>query len=75
MWGLLKPGGTLLYATCSVLPQENSQQIDQFIERTGDVEVVSLVGEWGIASGAGRQIHPGVEGMDGFFYAMLKKQG
>lgn len=74
MWGLLKPGGVLLYATCSVLPQENSQQIDSFVERTDDVDVVPLSGEWGIAAGAGRQIHPGAEGMDGFFYAMLSKQ-
>jgi len=73
MWGLLKPGGTLLYATCSILPQENSRQIDSFIERTTDVEVVPIDGEWGTASGAGRQILPGEDGMDGFFYAMLRK--
>jgi 16S rRNA (cytosine967-C5)-methyltransferase len=73
LWGLLKPGGTLLYATCSVLPQENSRQIARFIERTGDVAAVPIDGEWGIESGAGRQILPGEDGMDGFFYALLRK--
>ncbi|MCW8888222.1 MAG: 16S rRNA (cytosine(967)-C(5))-methyltransferase RsmB, partial [Gammaproteobacteria bacterium] len=75
LWKLLKPGGTLLYATCSILPQENSQQIDSFIQRTEDAEAESIDWEWGIESGVGRQILPGMDGMDGFFYALLKKAG
>lgn len=73
LWALLKPGGQLLYATCSILPQENSRQIGDFIERTQDVEVIPIEAEWGRQSGVGRQIFPGEDGMDGFFYAMLQK--
>jgi 16S rRNA (cytosine967-C5)-methyltransferase len=36
VWPHLKPGGTLVYATCSVLPEENSQQIAAFLQRTAD---------------------------------------
>ncbi|MCK4586107.1 MAG: 16S rRNA (cytosine(967)-C(5))-methyltransferase, partial [Gammaproteobacteria bacterium] len=78
MWLLLKPGGMLLYATCSVLPRENSEQITAFVERCPDAVPVSIPdsidAEWGRASGLGRQILPGENGMDGFYYACLKKQ-
>ncbi|MDT1908768.1 16S rRNA (cytosine(967)-C(5))-methyltransferase, partial [Acinetobacter baumannii] len=39
IWGHLKPGGTLVYATCSILPEENSQQIAAFLARTPDAEL------------------------------------
>ncbi|EGV50729.1 methyltransferase domain-containing protein [endosymbiont of Riftia pachyptila] len=35
IWPLLKPGGLLLYATCSLLPQENEQQLEAFLQRCG----------------------------------------
>lgn len=79
LWPLLKPGGILIYATCSVLPQENTQQIEQFLARTADANLVELEAGWGIKTSAGRQILPGINqpdayGMDGFFYAQLVKQ-
>ncbi len=78
VWLLLKPGGMLLYATCSVLPRENSEQITAFVEKCLDATLVSIPvsikANWGHASGAGRQILPGENGMDGFYYACLKKQ-
>lgn len=74
MWLLLKPGGMLLYATCSVLPKENDEQIAAFVERCPDASPISMDADWGVASGAGRQILPGENGMDGFYYACLKKQ-
>lgn len=74
VWLLLKPGGMLLYATCSVLPKENYEQIAAFVERCPDASPISMDADWGIASGAGRQILPGENGMDGFYYACLKKQ-
>ena len=78
MWLLLKPGGMLLYATCSVLPRENSEQITAFVEKCPDATLVSIPvsvdANWGHASNAGRQILPGENGMDGFYYACLKKQ-
>lgn len=74
MWLLLRPGGMLLYATCSVLPRENHEQITAFVERCPDALPVSIDAEWGRASGLGRQILPGENGMDGFYYTCLKKQ-
>lgn len=74
LWPLLKPGGMLLYATCSVLPQENSEQIAQFLSTQADATLSPISGGWGHATGTGRQILPGEDGMDGFFYACLQKQ-
>ena len=79
LWPLLKPGGMLIYATCSVLQQENTQQIERFLARQSDATLVDIEANWGINTTAGRQILPGVNqpdvnGMDGFFYAQLYKQ-
>ena len=41
-WQLLAPGGTLLYATCSVLPQENQQQIARFLQQHSDAQLSPL---------------------------------
>ncbi|CAM4452564.1 16S rRNA (cytosine(967)-C(5))-methyltransferase RsmB [Vibrio agarivorans] len=68
MWQQLKPGGTLVYATCSITPQENVEQVKAFLARTSDVELIGSD-----ASHPGRQILPGEEDMDGFYYAVLKK--
>ncbi|CAM3890453.1 Ribosomal RNA small subunit methyltransferase B [Vibrio aerogenes CECT 7868] len=70
MWAQLKPGGTMVYATCSIMPQENSEQIKAFISRTTDVQLVDSEAE-----NPGRQILPGEEDMDGFYYAVLRKHG
>lgn len=74
MWPLLKPGGMLIYATCSILPQENTQQIEQFLLRQSDAIHKDIDAPWGHATLAGRQVLPGEDGMDGFFYAQLYKQ-
>jgi len=75
LWPLLKPGGKLLYATCSVLPQENTQQMQHFIESEPSAKVLPIEAEWGITfdDTPGRQILPGSFGMDGFFYCLLEK--
>lgn len=73
IWPLLVPGGVLVYATCSVLPEENEQQVASFLERTPDAAMVPIAAAWGLPRGGGRQILPEVEGMDGFFYARLTK--
>ncbi len=72
-WSVLKPGGRLLYATCSVLPQENSEQIAAFVERTKDAQVEKLDFSWGKACNAGRQLLPQQDSHDGFFYALLTR--
>lgn len=73
LWPLLKTDGILVYATCSILPQENSQQIAQFLFNHPDAKATPLVKEWGIAQRNGRQILPGQSNMDGFYYAVLQK--
>ena len=70
-WSLLKPGGTLLYATCSILPEENSQQVLNFIEKNEDAELVALTDN---AEDIGWQILPNDKSMDGFYYAKLLKK-
>ena len=73
-WSLLKPGGRLLYATCSVLPQENAAQIRRFADATAGLTEEKLDFCWGTACNAGRQLLPQRAGHDGFYYALLHKQ-
>lgn len=72
-WGLLKPGGRLLYATCSVLPAENGAQIARFSGRQPDCALLPIRAPWGRDTGFGTQLMTGRQGMDGFFYALLRK--
>ncbi|SEL54344.1 16S rRNA (cytosine(967)-C(5))-methyltransferase RsmB [Halomonas daqiaonensis] len=75
LWPLLRPGGTLLYATCSVLPEENAEQIERFLARRPDAVASTLADmAWGRPSGAGRQLLPQPDSHDGFFYARLEKR-
>ncbi len=73
MWGLLRPGGRLLYVTCSLLPDENALQIDAFRSRHPQAEAVKLPTPPGCRSGEGVQLLPGTDETDGFFYAALLK--
>ena len=72
-WRVLAPGGVLLYATCSILHAENAGQVDAFLARTPDAVAEPLDDRFGRASGAGRQRLQGEGGMDGFFYARLRR--
>lgn len=71
LWPLLRPGGSLVYATCSILKAENQDQAEAFLARTPDA-VASPLGEaFGRPAGAGRQWLPGEQGRDGFFYVIF----
>jgi len=72
VWKLLKPGGTLLYATCSILPEENHLQISQFIALNQDAALYPI-NKSETNELPGRQILPGEQQMDGFYYARLLK--
>ncbi|MGR8929574.1 MAG: 16S rRNA (cytosine(967)-C(5))-methyltransferase RsmB [Gammaproteobacteria bacterium] len=72
-WSLLKPGGVLLYATCSILKQENEQQIERFINDHRNAVEIPISANWGLPRPFGRQILTGDAGMDGFYYAKLGK--
>lgn len=74
VWPLLKPGGILLYATCSVIKAENSMQMEHFVASHPDAEPMEIEASWGQSLGVGRQILPGEQEMDGFFYASLSKK-
>jgi 16S rRNA (cytosine967-C5)-methyltransferase len=76
LWPLLAPGGRLVYATCSVLSEENDARIAAFLARTHDAEPAREVpgARFGRARGPGWQSLPGERDMDGFFYAALDKK-
>jgi len=73
LWPLLAVGGRLLYATCSILPAENTGVIEQFLRVTTDAKHEPIIGSWGIEQPCGRQLLPTLNGHDGFYYACLSK--
>lgn len=74
LWPLLKPGGILLYATCSIMPKENTRIIEAFLARNKDASCDQLDDvDWGLAQTCGRQLLPQMDGHDGFYYARLRK--
>ena len=73
LWELLRPGGRMLYVTCSLLPVENADQIEGFCARHGDARAVELPLGPGSRSGKGVQLLPGIDDTDGFYYAALIK--
>ena len=72
LWPILKPGGTLLYATCSVLPQENTQQMQRFLTQCADARLDPIHSEE-TETLPGWQLLPGQDNMDGFYYCRLVK--
>lgn len=73
LWQCLLPGGKLVYVTCSLMPQENEQQVVQFLQRSPDARSMELPQAWGYARVMGRQTLPGEMTMDGFYFALLEK--
>ena len=78
LWLLLKPGGRLLYATCSVLRAENHEVVAEFLDRHPDateirspqIVVPEIVT---VEPGPGYQILPGPANTDGFYYALMER--
>ena len=75
----VKRGGTLVYATCSILPEENELQLRAFLERHPEYTLEPLPEE--IAAlypnarqACGLQLLPGSDGDEGFFMAKLRRQ-
>ncbi len=74
VWPLLASGGLLLYATCSILKQENERQVQAFLAEYPDAVELPIDADWGSAGVCGRQILTGDAAMDGFYYARLSKR-
>jgi len=78
---LVKPGGRLLYATCSVLNEENDQQVARFLKANEDFVAEAFERPVGLTSQADKlmksrsqvQILSSVTGTDGFFVASLRR--
>ncbi len=77
-WGVVKPGGRLLYTSCSVLAAENERVVAGFLGATADARDLTpeLTRQWPARpsdAGPGYQVLPGEADMDGFYYACLGK--
>lgn len=68
LWQILAKNGKLLYITCSIFTEENSLQIEQFIQQHSDAQIVPFSGQ-ALQKG---QLLPSAQ-HDGFFYALLQK--
>ena len=78
LWPLLRPGGHLLYVTCSVLAAENDAVVARFLDSTLDAREKHMLPNNNIRDvmrekARGFQVLPGTAGMDGFYYACLEK--
>ena len=76
---LVKPGGRLVYATCSVLPEENDAIVDAFLashEAFAERDAASVVAQAGVPldTGARLRLLPHLHGCDGFFAAVLERK-
>jgi 16S rRNA (cytosine967-C5)-methyltransferase len=79
LWPGLKPGGRLLYVTCSVLAQENEAVVDDFLQQTDDAIEDNVLPNNNIrdlmhVKTSGFQILPGTGGVDGFYFAGIEKK-
>ena len=73
VWPLLKPGGRLLYATCSVLPQENDAVVGAFLDAEDTARLLPLPIEIGETMTYGQQVIPSELNGDGLYYSLLEK--
>jgi 16S rRNA (cytosine967-C5)-methyltransferase len=82
---LVKPGGRLIYVTCSILPEENTDQVAAFLKDRSDFQIVATKDAWAAASLPGGPLDsadgrtdsllltPARHGTDGFFIAVLAR--
>ena len=77
LWPLLKPGGKLLYITCSIFPQEGDAVIDEFCSQNRNCEREPLVAHWADGDQPLTQLFPtsaAQRNHDGYYFALLNKQ-
>lgn len=73
LWQQLKPGGTLLYVTCSIFAEENDAVIEQFMAENSTACGLSCALPHGEATHLGWQILPSLNGPDGLYFCALYK--
>jgi 16S rRNA (cytosine967-C5)-methyltransferase len=74
LWPLLKPGGILVYATCSIFAKENDACVQTFLYTTKNAYLLPISMACGLPKTVGHQILPGQNDMDGFYYARIGKK-
>lgn len=74
VWPLLASGGKLVYTTCSVLKRENDDIVSRFLNQFENAALDKIEADWGYETGFGRQILPGQDNLDGFYFTRLVKQ-
>jgi 16S rRNA (cytosine967-C5)-methyltransferase len=73
LWPALASGGRMVYATCSLLREENERVVEGFLSTHADARVLAVEFPAGHNAGPGWQILPGEGGLDGMFYAVIAK--
>ncbi|MGB0287680.1 16S rRNA (cytosine(967)-C(5))-methyltransferase RsmB [Aequoribacter sp.] len=73
LWPKLKPGGTLLYVTCSIFEQENDQTIRLFLQQEKQASIQAINKSWGYTTEFGRQLIPQRDGSDGLYFCRVQK--
>ncbi len=77
LWGLLRPGGRMLYCTCSIFKSEGSEQVQTFLAHNTDAQLLSSPGH--LMPGPAEKFNALPDNMhrdhDGFYYALLEKRG
>ncbi|MBQ8416241.1 MAG: 16S rRNA (cytosine(967)-C(5))-methyltransferase RsmB [Clostridia bacterium] len=61
--GYVKPGGRLVYSTCTILPEENWWNVEQFLQENTEFDLIEQ-----------RTLYPDTDGTDGFFFAVLERR-
>lgn len=81
----VRPGGTLVYVTCSVLPEENDRQVERFVAANPDYEVLPALADWKQIFGTSAPLPHSAQGdtltltphrtqTDGFFFGKLRRK-
>lgn len=74
LWRMVRPGGNLLYCTCSMLAEENDQVVDFLIRANADAQACPIALPTGQATPHGWQMLPTDPATDGFYLALLAKR-